>query len=128
MGEINEDLVTAEKEMTELQKALKEAELEIKELEQRHNQVSTELQQQIIERKASVRAVGEKCDELVFTSQVRCYGPALPQIEPANILSHPPDSPVTTEEYIPQVSFMIPRFLEERKNDTCLCLPPFYSY
>ena len=23
---------------------------------------------------------------------------------------------------------MIPRFLEERKNDTCLCLPPFYSH
>ena len=128
MTEINTELVADEREMTELQKAFEKAQLEFKELEQRYNQVSTEIQQQIIKKEASIHAINEKCDELAFVSLVRCYGPALPHIEPANILSRPPNSPVTTEEYIPQISFTIPRFLEERKNDTCLCLPPFYSY
>ena len=125
---INDELVAAEREITELQKTLEVAQLEVKELEQRHNRVSAELQQQISEREASICAVRKECDQLVFTSQVRCYGPALPHIHPADIVSRPLDSPVTTEEYVPQVSFKIPRFLEERKNGACMCLPPFYSH
>ena len=46
---MNDDLVVAEKEMIELQKALEEAQLEFKELEQRRNRASAVLQQQISE-------------------------------------------------------------------------------
>ena len=125
---MNDDLVIAEKEMIELQKALEEAQLEFKELEQRRNRALAELQQQISEQEASICAVKEECDQLVLTSKVKCYGPALPYIHPVDILPRPLDCPVTIEEHVPRVSFMIPRFQEERKNDTCLCLPPFYSH
>ena len=125
---INDKVVAAEIEMIELQRALEEAQIEFKELQQRHSQASAELQLYNSERGASIRAIQEECDELMITSKVRCYGPALPFIHPADIVSRPLDCPVTTEEYIPRVSFMIPRFQEKRKNDTCLCLPPFFSH
>ena len=85
-------------------------------------------EQQIIEREATIYAVREECNQLELVTEVKCYGPALPSIHPADIVCRPLDCPVTTEEYIPRVSFMIPRFQEERKNDACLCLPPFFSY
>jgi hypothetical protein len=125
---INDQVVAAEREVTELQKALEEAQLEFQKLEQKHNRVSAEIQQQISDSEASICAIREERDQLVLTSQVKCYGPALPRIPPADIISRLLDSTTTTEEYIPQVSFMIPRFPEERINDTCLYLPPFYSH
>ena len=47
----------------------------------------------------------------MLTSKVKCYWPALPYIHPVDIefLFRPLDCPVTTEEHIPRVSFMIPR-------------------
>ena len=62
---------------------------------------------------------------LTFESKVRCYGPALPSIDPADIVSRPVDSPPSTKEYTPRISFMISNFELECKNDAVLCLPPF---
>ena len=128
--ELNDEVAVAEREMIELQTALEEAQLEFKELEQTHSRASAELQQQISESETSnsIHAIREECDQLELMTKVRCYGPALPFIHPADIVSRPLDCPVTTEEYIPRVSFKIPRFQEERKNDACLCLLPFYSH
>ena len=117
---INDKVVAAEIEMIELQRALEEAQIEFKELQRRHSQASAELQLYNSERGASIRAIQEECDELMITSKVRCYGPALPFIHPADIVSRPLDCPVTTEEYIPRVSFTIPRFQEKRKNDNII--------
>ena len=124
---LNDEVAVAEREVIELQTALEDAQLEFKELEQTHTRASAELQRQIIEREATICAVREEFNQLELMTKVRCYGPALPSIHPADIVSRPLDCPVTTEEYIPRVSFMIPRFQEERKNDACLCLPPFFS-
>ena len=123
-----DELTAAEREMTELQKALEEAQLDFKELEQKCNQVSAEIQRQISEREVPVCAVRKECDQLILLSQVKCYGPALPHIPPADIFSHLLESTMTTEECIPKLSFKIPRYLEERKNDANLYLPPFYSH
>ena len=125
---LNDDISAAEREMIELQRALEKAQLEFKELNQRHNQVKAKLQQQIREKETFTCAAREQCNQLELASKERCYGPALPHIHPADIVYRPPDNPVTIEEFIPHVSFMIPRFQEERKNDACLCLPPFYSH
>ena len=126
---LNDEIVAAEKEeMIELQRALEEAKLEFIKLQQRHDQVAAQLQHHICEREASICAVREEFDNLMLTSKVRCYGPALPCVHPIDIVSRPLHSPETTEEYIPRVSFMIPRFCEERKNDAYICLPPFFSY
>ena len=126
--EINDEVVVAEREIIELRRALEEAQLGFCELRQRHRQVIAELQQFIREKEASICAIREECDQLVLASKVRCYGPALPHIHPANIVSRPLHNPETSEEYIPRVTFTIPRFEEERMNDTCLYLPPFYSH
>ena len=126
--EINGGVPVAEREIIELQTALKEAQLGFNELCQRYSQVFTELQQLIREKEASICAIREQGDQLVITSKERCYGPALPHIHPADIVSRPLYNPETSEEYIPQVTFTIPRFREERENDTCLYLPPFYSH
>ena len=126
--EINDELVVAEREIIELQRTLEEAQLEVSELRQRHSQVITELQQLIREKEASICVIRQECDQLVLASKVRCYGPALLHIHSANIVSRPLHSPEISEEYIPRVFSTIPRFEEERKNDTCLYLPPFYSH
>ena len=126
--EINGEVLVAEREIIELQRALKEAQLGFNELYQRYSQVFTELQQLIREKEASICVIREQSDQLVITSKVRCYGPALPHIHPADIVSRPLYNPETSEEYISRVTFAIPRFQEERENDTCLYLPPFYSH
>ena len=125
---LSNEVTAAEEEMIELQRALEEAKLEFSELQQRHDQIPAELQHHICEGEASICAVREEFDKLMLTSKVRCYGPALPCVHPIDIVSRPLHSPVTTEEYIPRVSFMIPRFHEERQNDACMYLPPFFSY
>ena len=53
---------------------------------------------------------------------------ALPSIDPADIVSRPVDSQPSTKENTPRVSFSIPNFDKERKNDAVLYLPPFYSH
>ena len=125
---INDEIKAVEREVSELQKALEEAQLDFKDLELKSNRVSAEIQQEISVREASVCAVRKECDQLVLTSQVKCYGPALLHIPPADIFSRLLDITMTAEEYIPSVSFMIPRFLEEKNNDARLYLPSFYSH
>ena len=51
---LNDEVAVAEREVIELQTALEDAQLEFKELEQTHTRASAELQQQIIEREATI--------------------------------------------------------------------------
>jgi hypothetical protein len=124
----NDEVLATEREIIELQSALKEAQNEFSALNQRYDQLIAEIQQQIREKEASICATGEQYSQLELVSKERCYGPMLPRIHPADIVSRPLNDPVTTEEYIPRISFAIPRFEEERKNDACVCLPPFFSH
>ena len=128
IARFHDEVQATERDVIELQSALKEAHNEFNGINQRYDQLKAEIQQQIREKEASIYLIREQCDQLELVSKERCYGPMLPRIHPADVVSRPLSDPVTTEEYIPRVTFSIPRFEEERKNDTCLCLPPFFSH
>ena len=122
------EVQATKREIIELQSALKEAQNEFGGINQRYNQLIAELQQQIMEKETSIYAIREQCNQLELVSKERCYGPMLPRIHPADIVSRPLSDPETTEEYVPRLSFSINEFEKERNNDTCLCLPPFFSH
>ena len=124
----NEGFVITKAEVSEIQKAFKEAEDEFEELQRKHEQVVNEIEQLTIERDATICSLVELKDRSVFESKVHCYGPALPQLHPGDITSRPISCPVTTDEYIPRVLFKIQAFNKERKNDALICLPPFFSH
>ena len=125
---LHDEVQATEREIIKLQSALEEAQNEFSGINQRYTRLIAEIQQQIMEKEASIYAVRDQYDQLELVSKERCYGPMLPRIHPADIVSRPLNDPETTVEYIPQVTFSIPRFEEERKNDACMCLPPFFSH
>ena len=124
----HDEVQATEREIIKLQSALEEAQNEFSGINQRYSQLITELQQQIMEKETSIHAVREQCNQLELVSKERCYGPMLPHIHPADIVSRPLSNPETTEKFIHRISFSITRFEKERKNDTCLCSPPFFSH
>ena len=124
----NDEVLAAQQRVTELQTAIVEAEQEFEELQKTHERMKAELRDQAHQRDTTSHALREELDKLVVESKVRCYGPALPRPHPTEIVSRPLHCPPTTEERIPPLSFMIPNFDEERKNDALLCLPPFFSH
>ena len=125
---LDDEVVVAKGEMVELQRTLNEARLEFNDIQLKHDLVKAEIEQLLGENEATLRAVRKERDQLFLKSMERCYGPALPQIRPGDIISRPLHCPVTATEYIPHISYKIHRFNEERKNDTYLLLPPFYTH
>jgi hypothetical protein len=119
---IKGELVAAQSRISTLQRNLKEAKQRHKELKQRHDQKRLKLQCQ---RDTSLQA---DLEHLVRESKVKCYGPALPRLQPREIVSRPNHSPMTTDESVPPVTFLIPNFHTERRNDARIYLPPFYSH
>jgi hypothetical protein len=119
---IKGELVAAQSRISTLQRNLKEAKQRHKELKQRHDQKKLELQ---FQKNTSLQA---DLEHLVRESRVKCYGPALPRLHPSEIISRPGHSPMTTDESVPPVMFLIPNFHTERRNDARIYLPPFYTH
>ena len=114
--------------VSDVKRTLEEAEKVFFELLKVHNQLKGQLETHSQHRVITSHELKKGLATLTFESKVRCYGPALPSISPAEIVSRPVDSRPTTTEYIPGLSFTIQNFERERKNDAIVCLPPFYSH
>ena len=125
---LNMEIAEAKGMVSNIQHTFEEAEKEFVELQKVHDQLKAQIETHSHYRVATSCMLEKDLSTLMFESKVRCYGPALPLIDPADIVSRPRDSTPTTEEYTPRVSFTIPNFEKERKNDAVLCLPPFYSH
>ena len=127
---LNTEIADAKETVCKLQRTLKEAKRIHTELQRRHNQLKGQIAE--IHTQHGVMITSHMLKKvlalLTFESKVRCYGPALPSISPADIVSRPVYSCPTTKEYTPQVSFTITDFEIECKNDSVLFSPPFYSH
>ena len=121
---LDTEILEAKETLGKLQQTLKEAKRKHMELQRIHYQLKDQIQ--VVG--ATTYTLNTDLAALTFESKVRCYGPALPSIKPADIVSRPLDSRPTTKEYTPQVSFTITDFETECKNDAVLCLPAFYSH
>ena len=124
---LNMEIVEAKGVVSELQKTLEEVQCEFVKLQREYDQVKAQIQSHCSQHGVPTSHLKNDLATLMFESKVRCYGPALPFIHPANIVSRPAYCRPMLEEYTPRVSFMIPNFEKERKNDAVSCLPPFYS-
>ena len=122
------EIVEAKGMVSDLWHSLEEAEREYIELQRLHDQCKGQIESHVQHRTAISRMFEKDLATLTFESMVRCYGPALPSIDPADIVSRPEHSCPTTKEYTPGLSFTIQNFVEEHKNDAVLCMPPFYSH
>ena len=111
-----------------LKHTLEEAEREYVELQKVHDELKNKIESQSQHGVITSHALNKDIAALTFESKIKCYGPALPSIKPDDIVSRPIDSCPTTNEYTPPVSFTIPNFEGERRNDAVMCLPPFYSH
>ena len=125
---LSTEIAEAKEEVCRLQHTLKEVKRKYIELRKNHDQLKGQIQTHTQHRAATSCALEKHHTTLMFESKVRCYGPALPSIHPADIVSRPLDSLPTTREYTPRVSFTIKNFETERKNDAVLCSPTFYSH
>ena len=125
---LNTDIAEALGTVSDLKHTLEEAEREYIELEKVHCQLKYQIETHTQYKVVTSHMLKKDLATLTFESKVRCYGPALPSIDPADVVSRPVDSPPTTEEYTPALSFTIKNFEGERKHDAVLCLPPFYSH
>ena len=124
-NKIKGELVAAQARIATLQSKLKEAKQQHEELKQRHDQMKLELQSQ---ERTTFQLITKDLESLVSESRVKCYGPALPKLHPGEIISRPVHSPMTTDESVPPVTFVIPNFNTERRNDARIYLPPFYTH
>ena len=122
---LNDEVMAAALEMAELKKAIEETENEFEELQEKHDRVVVQIAEITGEAEATLCMLGMDQSMAVSQTKVRCYGPALPMFQ---VSSRPPNAPRVTEEYIPTVSFEIRDFFKERRNDSCLNLPPFFSH
>ena len=125
---LNTEVVEVKGMASDFQHSLEEAEREYIELQRLHDQCKGQIESHVQHRTTMSRMFEKNLAALTFESKVRCYGPTLPSIDPADIVSRPEHSCPTTEEYTPALSFTIQNFVEERKNDAVLCMPPFYSH
>ena len=125
---INDKLTAAQEKVAELQKKLKEANHRHEELKRRQDRVKIELQSLVHQQTTTFQIIRKDLDRLVGESRVKCYGPPLPNLHPIDIVSRPQHSPISTDESIPPVTFIIPNFNVERRNDAQICLPPFYTH
>ena len=125
---LNTEIVGTKGIVSDLQHSLEEAEREYIELQRLHDQFKGQIETHIQHRAAMSRTFEKDLPTLIFESKMRCYGPALPSIDLADIVSCPVDSQPSTKENTPRVSFNIPNFDKERKNDAVLYLPPFFSH
>jgi hypothetical protein len=121
---LNTEIAEAKETFNKLQHTLKEAKRMHIELQRIHDQLKCQIQVVV----ATSSMLQKDLATLTFDSKVRCYGPALPSINPADIVSRPVHSTPTTKEYTPKVSFTITNFETECKNDAMLCSPAFYSH
>ena len=124
---VNVDVLASEVEIDELEKAFEEAQREFEELKVKHNLLLQEKQSLAVERDKALLGIRKDSECALFEAKVRCYGPALPLVDPNDITSRPPDCPAITQEYMPRVVFTIPNFNVRRMNDELVCLPPFFS-
>ena len=124
----NSEIAVAKERVCKLQRTLKEVKRMHTELQRIHDQLKGQIETHTQHRVITSHMVKKDLAALIFESKVRCYGPALPSIDPADIISRPVDSRPTTKEYTPRVSFTITNFEIECKNDSVLCSPPFYSH
>ena len=125
---INDKLTAAQEKVTELQKKLKEANRRHEELKRRQDRVKIELQSLFHQQTTTFQIIRKDLDRLIGESRVKYYGPPLPNLHPIDIVSRPRHSPVTTDESTPPVTFTIPNFKVERRNDARICLLPFYTH
>ena len=125
---ISDELTIAQEKVTKLKRKLEEAKRRHEELKQRHNQIKLELESQKDQKSATFQVISEDLKSLVSVSKVKCYGPALPKLESHEIVSRPVHSPMTMDENVPPVTFMIHNFNTERKNDARIYLRPFYTH
>ena len=121
---LNTEILEAKETLGKLQQTLKEAKRKHIELQRIHHQLRDQIQVVV----STMYMLNADLAALRFESKVRCYGPALPSIKPADTVSRPLDSCPTTKEYTPQVSFTIANFETECKNNVMLCSPAFYSH
>ena len=125
---ISEELVRAQERITKLRRKLIDAKHQHEGLKQRHERMKVELLSQVHQKSINFQAITDDLERLMVESRVKCYGPALPKLYLSEIFSRPVQNPVTTDESVPPVTFMIPNFDTERKNDARIYLPPFYTH
>jgi hypothetical protein len=111
-----------------LKHTLEEAEREYVELQKVHEQLKDKVEAHSQHIAITSHVLKKDFSALTFESKMRCYGPALPSIKAADIVSRPVNSRPTNEEYTPELSFTIQNFEGERQNDAVTFLPPFYSH
>jgi hypothetical protein len=121
---LNTEIAEAKETLSKLQHTLKEAKRMHIELQRIHDQLKRRIQVVVV----TSFILQKDFATLTFESKVRCYGPALPSLNPADIVSRPVHSTPRTKEYTPKVSFTITNFETECKNDAMLCSPAFYSH
>ena len=125
---LRDEITTAKLEVSALQQALTQVENEYEELHRRHKEIAVEIAQITAENDVALFSLSEARDRTELDAKVRIFGQALPRLLPSDITSRPANSLRTTEEYIPRVCFTIKSFVKERKNDSVVYLPPFYSH
>ena len=125
---LNMEITNAKEIVTKLQHSLEEAKRTHTELQGIHDQLKAQIETHTQHRVAMSCGLQKDLATLTFESKVRCYGPALLPIDSSDIVSRPIHHRPTTKELTPRISFSIPNFAKECKNDAVLCLPPFYSH
>ena len=128
IAQFNMEIVEAKGMFSDFKHTLEEAEREYVELQKVHDHLKGQIETVTQHRVATSHMFEKDLATLTFESKLRCYGPALLSIDPADIVSRPVDTQPTTNEYTPRISFTISNFEMERKNDAVLCMPPFYSH
>ena len=71
--------------VSDIQHTFEEAEKEFVELQKVHDQLKAQIETHSHYRVATSRMLEKDLSTLMFESKVRCYGPALPFIDPADI-------------------------------------------
>ena len=86
---LNTEITDALGTVSDLKHTLEEAEREYAELQKVHDQLKGQIQTHTHHRVATSHMLNKDIAALAFESKVRCYGPALPSVNPAGIASHP---------------------------------------
>ena len=89
---LNTDIAEALATVSDLKHTLEETEREYIELQKVHGQLKDQIEAHTQRRVVTSHMVKKDLAALTFESKVRCYGPALPSINPADIISRPVDS------------------------------------
>ena len=84
---LNTEILEAKETLSKLQQTLKEAKTKHMELQRIHHQLKDQIQVVVL----TMYALNADLAALTFESKVRCYGPALPSIKPADTVSRPID-------------------------------------